>query len=139
MIIVFFFKQKTAYEVKECDWSSDVCPSDLPTPGSGPPFFPEKRAPPGKSVTPRKKCHPPEKVPPPEKVSPPQKRGRNPKKNEKTGSKSEYTSLKHHMLGKTAFLATFPGIPGSHSPNSGRFAFFTDKLSRAVKTEVKTC
>ena len=25
----FFFKQKTAYEVKECDWSSDVCSSDL--------------------------------------------------------------------------------------------------------------
>ena len=27
--IFFFFKQKTAYEVKECDWSSDVCSSDL--------------------------------------------------------------------------------------------------------------
>ena len=27
--IVFFFKQKTAYEIKECDWSSDVCSSDL--------------------------------------------------------------------------------------------------------------
>ncbi len=26
---VFFFKQKTAYEIKECDWSSDVCSSDL--------------------------------------------------------------------------------------------------------------
>eukprot|EP01086_Lenisia_limosa_P004369 TRINITY_DN195_c1_g1_i3.p1 TRINITY_DN195_c1_g1~~TRINITY_DN195_c1_g1_i3.p1 ORF type:complete len:119 (+),score=11.25 TRINITY_DN195_c1_g1_i3:58-414(+) len=23
----FFFKQKTAYEIKECDWSSDVCSS----------------------------------------------------------------------------------------------------------------
>ncbi len=28
-VFVFFFKQKTAYEVKECDWSSDVCSSDL--------------------------------------------------------------------------------------------------------------
>ena len=28
-MIVFFFKQKTAYEIKECDWSSDVCSSDL--------------------------------------------------------------------------------------------------------------
>src|ERR1051326_9509924 len=28
---VFFFKQKTAYEIKECDWSSDVCSSDLDT------------------------------------------------------------------------------------------------------------
>src|ERR1051326_499232 len=24
-----FFKQKTAYEIKECGWSSDVCSSDL--------------------------------------------------------------------------------------------------------------
>ena len=23
------FKQKTAYEISECDWSSDVCSSDL--------------------------------------------------------------------------------------------------------------
>ena len=28
-IVLFFFKQKTAYEIKECDWSSDVCSSDL--------------------------------------------------------------------------------------------------------------
>ena len=27
--VIFFFKQKTAYEIKECDWSSDVCSSDL--------------------------------------------------------------------------------------------------------------
>src|SRR5213595_3394831 len=26
----FFFKQKTAYEITEGDWSSDVCSSDLP-------------------------------------------------------------------------------------------------------------
>ena len=25
----FFFKQKTAYEIYQCDWSSDVCSSDL--------------------------------------------------------------------------------------------------------------
>ena len=24
----FFFKQKTAYEIYQCDWSSDVCSSD---------------------------------------------------------------------------------------------------------------
>ena len=29
VLFVFFFKQKTAYEIKECDWSSDVCSSDL--------------------------------------------------------------------------------------------------------------
>src|SRR6056300_1200577 len=29
--IFFFFKQKTAYEISECDWSSDVCSSDLTT------------------------------------------------------------------------------------------------------------
>ena len=28
-LFFFFFKQKTAYEIKECDWSSDVCSSDL--------------------------------------------------------------------------------------------------------------
>ena len=28
-MLIFFFKQKTAYEIKECDWSSDVCSSDL--------------------------------------------------------------------------------------------------------------
>src|SRR3546814_6932966 len=27
--IVFFFKQKTAYELRISDWSSDVCSSDL--------------------------------------------------------------------------------------------------------------
>src|SRR5210317_214980 len=25
----FLFKQKTAYDISECDWSSDVCSSDL--------------------------------------------------------------------------------------------------------------
>ena len=27
--VLFFFKQKTAYEILTCDWSSDVCSSDL--------------------------------------------------------------------------------------------------------------
>src|SRR3546814_2016089 len=30
MCIFFFFKQKTAYEMRISDWSSDVCSSDLP-------------------------------------------------------------------------------------------------------------
>ena len=34
MKVVFFFKQKTAYEIRNCDWSSDVCSSDLAWPGS---------------------------------------------------------------------------------------------------------
>src|SRR3546814_19826045 len=29
LIFVFFFKQKTAYEMRISDWSSDVCSSDL--------------------------------------------------------------------------------------------------------------
>src|SRR3546814_7324830 len=29
MIFIFFFKQKTAYEMRISDWSSDVCSSDL--------------------------------------------------------------------------------------------------------------
>src|SRR3546814_1928528 len=30
--IIFFFKQKTAYEMRISDWSSDVCSSDLAAP-----------------------------------------------------------------------------------------------------------
>src|SRR3546814_12766862 len=30
LVIFFFFKQKTAYEMRISDWSSDVCSSDLP-------------------------------------------------------------------------------------------------------------
>src|SRR3546814_1422688 len=29
-MLFFFFKQKTAYEMRISDWSSDVCSSDLP-------------------------------------------------------------------------------------------------------------
>src|SRR3546814_20030470 len=29
MLCLFFFKQKTAYEMRISDWSSDVCSSDL--------------------------------------------------------------------------------------------------------------
>src|SRR3546814_3710074 len=32
----FFFKQKTAYEMRISDWSSDVCSSDLLKAASGP-------------------------------------------------------------------------------------------------------
>src|SRR3546814_10435394 len=28
-LLIFFFKQKTAYEMRISDWSSDVCSSDL--------------------------------------------------------------------------------------------------------------
>src|SRR3546814_5072386 len=31
LLLCFFFKQKTAYEMRISDWSSDVCSSDLPT------------------------------------------------------------------------------------------------------------
>src|SRR3546814_21149974 len=36
MVFFFFFKQKTAYEMRISDWSSDVCSSDL--------LIPEQRA-----------------------------------------------------------------------------------------------
>src|SRR3546814_3254748 len=29
VVVFFFFKQKTAYEMRISDWSSDVCSSDL--------------------------------------------------------------------------------------------------------------
>src|SRR3546814_5807773 len=32
-VVFFFFKQKTAYEMRISDWSSDVCSSDLIHPG----------------------------------------------------------------------------------------------------------
>src|SRR3546814_5908436 len=34
ILCVFFFKQKTAYEMRISDWSSDVCSSDLNNPGT---------------------------------------------------------------------------------------------------------
>src|SRR3546814_7177408 len=33
--LFFFFKQKTAYEMRISDWSSDVCSSDLYSSGHG--------------------------------------------------------------------------------------------------------
>src|SRR3546814_13204234 len=38
VVLVFFFKQKTAYEMRISDWSSDVCSSDLCS------TIPEKRS-----------------------------------------------------------------------------------------------
>src|SRR3546814_17499167 len=34
-VVLFFFKQKTAYEMRISDWSSDVCSSDLTRGGPG--------------------------------------------------------------------------------------------------------
>src|SRR3546814_4553697 len=31
LCVIFFFKQKTAYDMRISDWSSDVCSSDLGT------------------------------------------------------------------------------------------------------------
>src|SRR3546814_3359593 len=35
LFFFFFFKQKTAYEMRISDWSSDVCSSDLASDGRG--------------------------------------------------------------------------------------------------------
>src|SRR3546814_3376573 len=40
MCAVFFFKQKTAYEMRISDWSSDVCSSDLELVQPGRPLAP---------------------------------------------------------------------------------------------------
>src|SRR3546814_5392750 len=57
-VFFFFFKQKTAYEMRISDWSSDVCSSDLSAPGltnsasrafapsSVPGYFDDEAAPP---------------------------------------------------------------------------------------------
>src|SRR3546814_9974965 len=42
-LFIFFFKQKTAYEVRISDWSSDVCSSNLAQPGGSPPAPPVDR------------------------------------------------------------------------------------------------
>src|SRR3546814_10706004 len=42
-VFFFFFKQKTAYEIRIRDWSSDVCSSDLCLSGY-PPLFLRARA-----------------------------------------------------------------------------------------------
>src|SRR3546814_11846199 len=42
LFFVFFFKQKTAYEMRISDWSSDVCSSDLSA--TGPPASVSQRA-----------------------------------------------------------------------------------------------
>src|SRR3546814_7017075 len=38
MVVFFFFKQKTAYEMRISDWSSDVCSSDLFLARGGSPY-----------------------------------------------------------------------------------------------------
>src|SRR3546814_17222459 len=38
---IFFFKQKTAYEMRISDWSSDVCSSDLVGAAAGAPAQPD--------------------------------------------------------------------------------------------------
>src|SRR3546814_10458214 len=43
MCLFFFFKQKTAYEMRISDWSSDVCSSDLRAPGLKMPEAPALR------------------------------------------------------------------------------------------------
>src|SRR3546814_5182404 len=40
LLIFIFFKQKTAYELRISDWSSDVCSSDLPPATPAPPAWP---------------------------------------------------------------------------------------------------
>src|SRR3546814_6281510 len=47
-LLFFFFKQKTAYEMRISDWSSDVCSSDLlqgaaPAPGEGGAVHPQRK------------------------------------------------------------------------------------------------
>src|SRR3546814_6209863 len=51
-IYFFFFKQKTAYEMRISDWSSDVCSSDLAAEQDGPERHGEgqHRRPPGRQI-----------------------------------------------------------------------------------------
>src|SRR3546814_5975577 len=44
VVVIFFFKQKTAYEMRISDWSSDVCSSDLSASPSSSATVPEGTA-----------------------------------------------------------------------------------------------
>src|SRR3546814_4818610 len=44
-MLFFFFKQKTAYEMRISDWSSDVCSSDLRSSETAQVFFDDVRVP----------------------------------------------------------------------------------------------
>src|SRR3546814_4083516 len=60
-VIFFFFKQKTAYEMRISDWSSDVCSSDLspaPWPSPGAVAFSRRGCRLPRPVQPRRKNHP---------------------------------------------------------------------------------
>src|SRR3546814_20246940 len=53
----FFFKQKTAYEMRISDWSSDVCSSDLSAPPAGIPRPANSRpSPVARSMPPYRLC-----------------------------------------------------------------------------------
>src|SRR3546814_12798254 len=52
--MVFFFKQKTAYEMRISDWSSDVCSSDLRPPRRS--AGPRRRPGRGLRPSPRRPC-----------------------------------------------------------------------------------
>src|SRR3546814_4261045 len=55
-MFVFFFKQKTAYEMRISDWSSDVCSSDLGAICPAPSFA-YRPARPYRRATPRRQRH----------------------------------------------------------------------------------
>src|SRR3546814_5251057 len=45
LVVFFYFKQKTAYEMRISDWSSDVCSSDLPKASASAARWPTRCAP----------------------------------------------------------------------------------------------
>src|SRR3546814_19354216 len=51
-MMLFFFKQKTAYEMRISDWSSDVCSSDLESAGCAESYRPCSAPPPARSAPP---------------------------------------------------------------------------------------
>src|SRR3546814_3412799 len=53
-VVVFFFKQKTAYEMRISDWSSDVCSSDLHDADARAAALPQKVAQQGRLAAPEK-------------------------------------------------------------------------------------
>src|SRR3546814_4117715 len=55
-VLFFFFKQKTAYEMRISDWSSDVCSSDLSSARGLGPYGPDRAGIEREPVRPKPAC-----------------------------------------------------------------------------------
>src|SRR3546814_14372762 len=133
--VIFFFKQKTAYEMRISDWSSDVCSSDLVTwtiessPPSDSPILAWART----GLAPALRPMPPHTALPPRnpaRLAPRRPTRTNP------GLAPQCTGAISHPLDSTT--AEVPHTPtpsgGIHSPTSGPTRSVQARKPRATRT-----